>query len=97
MTPRSKFSAAKYHLFLSKCEPNNFEVKKIDIKEQKAYIPTKGLRKDVFLTIRKLPWVLNILFYLHFILNLIRSLYLRGIDMICSSWDNLASAHANIQ
>ena len=54
MTPRSKHYAVKYHWFRSKLKPNGIIIEKIDTKDQKADILTKGLRKDLFERIRKL-------------------------------------------
>ena len=54
MTPRSKHYAIKYHWFRSHLKPNKIELHKVDTKEQKADILTKGLRKDLFERIRKL-------------------------------------------
>jgi hypothetical protein len=54
MTPRSKHYAIKYHWFRSHLKPEKVEVKKIDTKEQKADILTKGLKTDTFREIRKL-------------------------------------------
>ena len=54
ITPRSKHYAIKYHWFRSHLKPNRIEVKKIDTKEQKADILTKGLRTEQFRNIRKL-------------------------------------------
>jgi len=54
MTPRSKHYAVKYHWFRSKLKPNDIIIQKIDTKDQKADILTKGLRKDLFERIRKL-------------------------------------------
>jgi hypothetical protein len=54
MTPRSKHYAIKYHWFRSHLKPQKVEVKKIDTKEQKADILTKGLKTETFREIRKL-------------------------------------------
>ena len=54
MTPRSKHYAVKYHWLQSKLKPNGIVVQKIDTKDQKAALLTKGLRKDPFERIRKL-------------------------------------------
>ena len=53
-TPRSKHYAVKYHWFRSKMVENRVKVEKIDTKEQKADILTKGLRTDSFKSIREL-------------------------------------------
>jgi hypothetical protein len=44
ITPRSKFYAIKMHWFRSKLKPNKIIIKKNESNEQKADIPTKGLR-----------------------------------------------------
>jgi len=54
LTPRSKIYAVRSYWFRSEKQPRNFEVKGIETQEQKADIVTKGLRKDIFLTIQKL-------------------------------------------
>jgi Reverse transcriptase (RNA-dependent DNA polymerase) len=54
MTPRSKFYAVKYHWFRSHLKPNRVEVVKIDTKEQRADILTKGLVKATFEHVRRL-------------------------------------------
>jgi len=53
-TPRSKHYAIKYHWFRSHLKPNSITVNKIETRDQKADILTKGLRKDTFESIRKL-------------------------------------------
>ena len=53
-TPRSKHYAIKQHWFREHLKPNEIEVKKIDTKEQKADILTKGLGVIKFREIRKL-------------------------------------------
>jgi hypothetical protein len=54
MTPRSKFYAIRYHCFRSKLKPNKIVVEKIDTKEQRADILTKGLPQATFEHVRKL-------------------------------------------
>lgn len=54
MTPQSKHYAVKYHWFRSHLKENETTIQKIDTKDQKADIFTKGLRKDQFESIRKL-------------------------------------------
>lgn len=54
ITPRSKHIAVKYHFFRSHVEDGNLQVVKIDTREQKADILTKGLTRTIFETIRKL-------------------------------------------
>jgi hypothetical protein len=54
MTPRSKHIAVKYHFFRSHVQKGEIKIYKIDTKEQKADIFTKGLVRDLFETIRKL-------------------------------------------
>ena len=54
MTPRSKFYAVKYHWFRSHLKPNRIEVVKIDTKEQRADILTKGLTQVTFEQVRRL-------------------------------------------
>jgi hypothetical protein len=53
-TPRSKHYAVKIHWFRSYLKPNHIEIMKIDTKEQRADILTKGLKPDTFEKIRKL-------------------------------------------
>ena len=53
-TPRSKHYAVKIHWFRSYLKPNHIEIVKIDTKEQRADILTKGLRPETFEKIRKL-------------------------------------------
>ena len=52
-TPGTKFIAVKYHWF-QELVNTLFKIKKVDTKEQKADIFTKGLQGDSFLRIRKL-------------------------------------------
>jgi hypothetical protein len=47
-TPWSKHYGIKYHWFRSKLKPNNITLQRIDTKEQRADILTKGLRTDNF-------------------------------------------------
>jgi Reverse transcriptase (RNA-dependent DNA polymerase) len=54
MTPRSKHIAVKYHFFRSHVQKGDIKIYKIDTKEQKADIFTKGLVRPVYETIRKL-------------------------------------------
>ena len=54
MTPRSKHYAVKYHWLCSKLKPNGIIVRKIDTKDQKADMLTKGLRREIVERIRKL-------------------------------------------
>jgi hypothetical protein len=55
-TPGSKhyYYAVKMHWFRSYLKPNHIEIMKINTKEQRADILTKGLRPEVFERIRKL-------------------------------------------
>jgi hypothetical protein len=53
-TPRSKDYAVKIHWFRSFLKPNHIEIMKIDTKEQRADVLTKGLRPDTFEKTRKL-------------------------------------------
>ena len=53
MTPKSKTFAIKYHWFRSHIKQGEIVVKKIESKEQKADIFTKGLRTDQFEDLRK--------------------------------------------
>ena len=53
MTPKSKTFAIKYHWFREHVKPGEIVVKKIESKEQKADIFTKGLRTDLFEDLRK--------------------------------------------
>jgi hypothetical protein len=53
-TPRSKHRAVKTHWFRSHLKPNHIEIMKIDAKEQRADVLTKGLKPDTFEKIRKL-------------------------------------------
>jgi hypothetical protein len=54
MTPRSKHIAVKYHFFRSHVQKGDIKIYKIDTKEQKADIFTKGLVRPIYETIRKL-------------------------------------------
>ena len=53
MTPRSKYIAIKYHWF-SQHVGKEFLVRKIESKNQKAEMFTKGLQGPIFVRIRKL-------------------------------------------
>jgi hypothetical protein len=54
MTPRSKHIAVKYHFFRDQVTKGNIQIHKIDTKEQKADIFTKGLVRAIFEVIRHL-------------------------------------------
>ncbi|MGH3053371.1 MAG: Ty1/Copia family ribonuclease HI, partial [Gaiellaceae bacterium] len=54
LTPRNRHIAVKYHFFRSHVHDGAIEVVKIDTKEQKADIFTKGLPRETFEVIRRL-------------------------------------------
>jgi hypothetical protein len=54
MTPCSKHIAIKYHWFRGHISAGSIEVVKIESKDQKADIFTKGLRTDLFRIIRNM-------------------------------------------
>jgi hypothetical protein len=55
MNPRTRHIATQYHWWHDQATPSNgIEIVYVKSEEQKADIMTKGLRKEVFLTVRKL-------------------------------------------
>ena len=54
MTSRTKHIEINYHWFRSKIQPNSTEILRIDTKQQKANIFTKGLTRYEFEVKRKL-------------------------------------------
>ena len=54
MTPRTKHYAVRYHFFRKYVESGEIKLYKVDTKEQRADIFTKGLVLAIFEIIRKL-------------------------------------------
>ena len=55
MNPRTRHIATQYHWWHEQAtEVNGIELRYVKSEDQKADIKTKGLRKEVFLTVRKL-------------------------------------------
>ena len=54
MTSRTKHIGIKYHWFRSKIQPNSIDILRIDTKQQRADIFTKGLTRFEFEMKRKL-------------------------------------------
>ena len=53
MTPRTKHIGIKYHWFRSMIKPKEIEILRIDTKDQRADIFTKGLTRYSFEQVRK--------------------------------------------
>ena len=56
MTPGYKHIAIKYHWFRENIYSGECSMKKVDVKDQKANIFTRGIQGEIFLYIRKLLW-----------------------------------------